>query len=77
MQMDAKATERARRLADAPRTHRELAKDARASRDQAIFQDAEGGATLGELARAYGLSSSHVHRIVVEQAAARQVVHVE
>jgi len=75
--MDKATTDKLTRLAEPARVHAELARDSTATRDAAIADAYEAGGTVRELAKATGLSPAHIHRIVVREAARRQILHVE
>jgi DNA-binding transcriptional regulator LsrR (DeoR family) len=68
--------DRLARLADPGRVHRELAADSREQLRAAMYDAHQGGATERDIAAATGLSKSAVHRHLVLEAEARQLLQV-
>jgi hypothetical protein len=65
------------RLADPIKVHREMSSDGLEALRAALYDAHQAGASERELATASGYSSSHVHRIIVEEARRRQPVVLE
>ncbi len=77
MGLSAERQDRLAKVADPVKVHRELSADSREALRTALYEEYQAGATERELADATGISKSHVHRLLVDETARRQLVTIE
>jgi predicted transcriptional regulator len=74
MALSADETRRLARVAEPVKVHRELSADGREALRAAVYEACQAGATEREIAAATGISKSHVHRLIVAETEARQLI---